>query len=90
MSGLILIIEDEEDLVSMLEYNLEKEGYQTRSAVSGEQGLLFAAQEPLPDLILLDLMLPDSSGIEVCRSLRMNEATRRIPILMVTAKVFGS
>ena len=86
MSGLILIIEDEEDLVSMLEYNLEKEGYQTRSAISGEQGLLLAAQEPLPDLILLDLMLPDSSGIEVCRSLRMNEATRRIPILMVTAK----
>ena len=86
MSGLILVIEDEQDLVSMLEYNLEKEGYQTRSALEGKQGLSLALQEPVPDLVLLDLMLPDISGVEVCRQLRMSERTRHIPILMVTAK----
>ena len=67
-------------------YNLEKEGYQTRSALEGKQGLNLALQEPVPDLVLLDLMLPDMSGVEVCRQLRMSERTRHIPILMVTAK----
>ena len=86
MSALVLIIEDEPDLVSMLEYNLKKEGYQTRSALTGEDGLELAWQEPVPDLILLDLMLPDISGTEVCRKLRAAEQTANAPILMVTAK----
>ncbi len=86
MSALVLIIEDEPDLVSMLEYNLKKEGYQTRSALTGEGGLELAWQEPVPDLILLDLMLPDISGTEVCRKLRGAPQTQGVPILMVTAK----
>tara|TARA_B100000405_G_C16645971_1_gene396694 strand:+ start:31 stop:738 length:708 start_codon:yes stop_codon:yes gene_type:complete len=86
MSALVLIIEDEPDLVSMLEYNLKKEGYQTRSALTGEDGLNLAGQEPTPDLILLDLMLPDISGTEVCRKLRNSALTEHVPILMVTAK----
>lgn len=86
MSGLILIVEDEQDLVSMLEYNLQKEGYQTRSALTGKAALELAKQEPIPNLVLLDLMLPDISGTEVCRTLRQDKATRKIPILMCTAK----
>lgn len=86
MAGLILIIEDEPDLVSMLEYNLQKEGYQTRSALTGLQGFELARQEPIPDLVLLDLMLPDISGTEVCRKLRQTATTQNVPILMVTAK----
>jgi two-component system phosphate regulon response regulator PhoB len=86
MSGLILIVEDEQDLVSMLEYNLQREGYQTRSALTGKAALELAKQEPIPNLVLLDLMLPDISGTEVCRTLRQDKATRKIPILMCTAK----
>ncbi len=86
MSALILIVEDEPDLVSILEYNLLKEGYQTRSALLGRAGLELATQEPRPDLVLLDLMLPDISGTEVCRQLRMQEATRDVPIIIITAR----
>ena len=86
MTGLILIIEDETDLLETLEYNLQKEGYQTRSATGGMEGLELAAQEPIPDLVILDLMLPDISGTEVCRHLREQEATRDLFILMLTAR----
>jgi two-component system phosphate regulon response regulator PhoB len=86
VSGLILIVEDEKDLVSTLEYNLQQEGFHTRSAMTGGAALELADQTPHPDLILLDLMLPDMSGIEVCRKLRQEETTRGIPILMLTAK----
>ena len=86
MAGLILIVEDEQDLVSMLEYNLQREGYQTRSALTGSSALELANQEPTPDLVLLDLMLPDISGTEVCRTLRHSDKTKSIPILMCTAK----
>jgi two-component system phosphate regulon response regulator PhoB len=86
MSGLILIVDDEQDLVSSLEYNLEREGYRTRSALTGQAALDQAHQEPLPDLVLLDLMLPDMSGTEVCRELRTHEHTRNIPVIMLTAK----
>jgi len=86
LAELILIVEDEKDLVKTLEYNLKREGYQTRSALTGTEGLEQGALEPLPDLILLDLMLPDLSGLEVCRRLRQQEATRGIPVLMLTAK----
>jgi two-component system phosphate regulon response regulator PhoB len=86
MQGLILVIEDEPDLAATLEYNLQKEGYQTRVAYSGQGGLDGATVEPLPDAIVLDLMLPDVSGTEVCRRLRENDRTRDIPIIMCTAK----
>lgn len=86
MSGVILVIEDEKDLVAALEYNLEREGYQTRSALTGRAGLELADQEPLPDAVVLDLMLPDISGIEVCRQLRASKKTQHIPVLMLTAK----
>ena len=86
MSGLILVIEDEEDLVATLEYNLEREGFMTRSALTGAAGFEAALQEPRPDLILLDLMLPDTTGTEICRSLRTDARTQGIPVIMVTAK----
>ena len=86
MSGLILIVDDENDLVTTLEYTLQKEGYQTRSALTGGEALESVLESPRPDLILLDLMLPDISGTEVCRRLRANEATNEIPVLMLTAK----
>jgi two-component system phosphate regulon response regulator PhoB len=81
----ILIIEDERALTEVLTYNLEREGYQTVVAHDGQEGLR-KAQMLLPDLILLDLMLPVVDGLEVCRALRANEATRNIPILILTAK----
>lgn len=86
MSGVILMIEDERDLIAALEYNLEREGYQTRSALTGRAGLELAEQEPVPDAVLLDLMLPDISGIEVCRQLRASKRTQQVPVLMLTAK----
>ena len=86
MPGLILIVDDERDLVSTLEYNFEREGYQTRSALNGAEALEQAKKTPLPDLVLLDLMLPDTSGTEVCRQLRGQAETKNIPVLMLTAK----
>ena len=86
MSALILVIEDEDDLRTTLEYNLEREGYQTRSAGLGREGLKLATMHPLPDLVLLDLMLPDVSGTEICRAIKSQEPTKRIPVIMVTAK----
>jgi two-component system phosphate regulon response regulator PhoB len=86
MGGLVLVIEDEVDLAATLEYNLRSEGYQARVAHNGKLGLESAQTDPLPDVIVLDLMLPDVSGTEVCRRLRENERTRDIPILMCTAK----
>ena len=86
MSGVILVIEDEKDLVAALEYNLEREGYQTRSSLTGRGGLELAEQEPVPDAVVLDLMLPDISGIEVCRQLRGNKRTQHVLVLMLTAK----
>ncbi|WP_085441785.1 response regulator [Magnetofaba australis] len=86
MSALILIVDDEIDLVDTLEYNLRAAQYQTRRAHNGRDALRLAAQTPLPDLILLDLMLPGISGLDVCRSLRDNERLRNIPVLMLTAR----
>jgi two-component system phosphate regulon response regulator PhoB len=86
MLGLILIIEDEADLAATLDYNLQREGYQTRVANTGVAGLEAAQIDPLPDAIVLDLMLPDVSGTELCRRLRESERTREIPIVMCTAK----
>jgi two-component system phosphate regulon response regulator PhoB len=86
MLGLCLIVEDEVDLATTLEYNLTREGYQVRVAHTGREGLDGALMEPTPDVIVLDLMLPDLSGTEVCRRLRENDRTREIPIVMCTAK----
>jgi two-component system phosphate regulon response regulator PhoB len=81
----ILIIEDERALTDVLSYNLVREGYDTVIAHDGQEGLR-KAQMLLPDLILLDLMLPTLDGLSVCRELRSGERTRNIPILMLTAK----
>jgi two-component system phosphate regulon response regulator PhoB len=86
MGGLVLIVDDERDLVTTLEYNLEREGYQTRSALSGRDAIDQAEQQPTPDIVLLDLMLPDMPGTEVCRQLRNRPDTRGIPVVMLTAK----
>ena len=83
---LILIVEDEPDLAGTLEYNLQNEGYQTLLASNGAAALEMAAKQPKPDLILLDLMLPDISGTEICRRLGADEATKGIPVIMCTAK----
>lgn len=86
MSGLVLVIEDEVDLATTIEYNLRSEGFQVRLAHSGRQGLASATAEPVPDVIVLDLMLPDLSGTEICRRLREQERTRDVPVVMCTAK----
>ena len=86
VSALILVVEDEADLATMLEYNLEREGYRTRLASTGSDGLRLARMAPLPDLILLDLMLPDVSGTEVCRQLKSSNDTKDVPVIMVTAR----
>jgi two-component system phosphate regulon response regulator PhoB len=81
----ILVIEDEHALVEVLCCNLEREGFEALVAHDGQEGLR-QAQLKLPDLIVLDLMLPGKPGLEVCRELRLAPRTREIPIIMVTAK----
>jgi len=81
----ILIIEDERGLTEVLEYNLKREGYETLVSHDGQEGLR-KAQTLLPDLILLDVMLPGLSGFDVCRELRGGERTREIPIIILSAK----
>ena len=85
MSPLILIVEDEPPLVEMLKYNFESAGFRTSVATDGQEAL-FQAEELTPDLILLDWMLPEYSGIEICRKLRDREATQSVPIIMLTAR----
>lgn len=81
----ILIIEDEPDIIELLEYNLTREGFETLSARDGETGLK-QAQQSSPALVLLDLMLPNMDGLEVCRRIKASPETANIPIIMVTAK----
>jgi two-component system, OmpR family, alkaline phosphatase synthesis response regulator PhoP len=81
----ILIIEDEEDIQELLQYNLSKEGFRTIGALSGEDGLKKIRKEQI-DLIVLDLMLPGMDGLDVCRHLKKDDKTQNIPIVMVTAK----
>ena len=81
----ILVIEDDPDILEILDYNLQQEGFEVFSAEDGERGLREAAIHK-PALILLDLMLPGIPGLEVCRRLRSKEATRNTPLIMVTAK----
>ena len=81
----ILVVEDEDALSTLLQYNLEKEGYAVRLSADGEDALV-QVDERLPDLIVLDWMLPKISGIEVCRRLRGRPETRNVPIVMLTAR----
>ena len=81
----ILIVDDEPDLVRLLEYNLKQAGFETETATTGE-GALATARARRPAAIVLDLMLPDLSGTEVCRQLRRDPALKATPIIMLTAK----
>ena len=85
----IVVVEDEEDIYEVVRYNLEKEGFHVHGAFSGE-----IAQQKItehqPDLVLLDLMLPGISGLDLCRKLKQQDETRQIPIIMVTAKTEDS
>jgi two-component system, OmpR family, phosphate regulon response regulator PhoB len=81
----ILIIDDERDIVDAIEYNLKKEGFTTHKSLDGMNGFRLA-KEIVPDLIILDLMLPGMSGIELCKAVKKNEKTSRVPIIMLTAK----
>ena len=81
----IAVIEDEVDILEVINYNLSKEGFDVCSALDGEEGLALIKKE-VPDLVLLDLMLPGLDGIEICRKLKTDYSTRSIPIIMVTAK----
>lgn len=84
----ILIVEDEPDIAESLKYNFEREGFKVLLAESGEKGLRLALDEQVsPSLIILDLMLPGMSGLELCRRLRREPETRKTPIIMLTAKV---
>jgi two-component system, OmpR family, phosphate regulon response regulator PhoB len=81
----ILVVEDEVPLLTLLRYNLEKQGFRVEEAADGQEALLRIA-EARPDLVLLDWMLPQLSGLEVCRQIRRRPATRDLPIIMVTAR----
>ncbi len=80
-----LIVDDERDLASLLEFNLRQAGFETTIAGTGEQALL-ALRKRVPDLVLLDLMLPDLSGNEVCRQIKADPRTRHVRVIMLTAK----
>lgn len=81
----ILVVDDEEDLVRLVSYNLERNGYNVIRGYTGKQGLELAQQHK-PDLMILDLMMPDMSGIKVCHRLREDEKTKNIPVIMLTAR----
>lgn len=81
----VLIIEDDKDIAELVEYNLKAENFQVETSHNGQAGLERALQS-LPDLIVLDLMLPDLGGLEICKQLKNNPKAKSIPILMLTAK----
>jgi phosphate regulon transcriptional regulator PhoB len=81
----VLIVEDDKDIVELVRYNLEKEGYQVAAAGDGLSALS-QLKKAAPDLVILDLMLPKLSGLEVCREVRRDTALNRLPILMLTAR----
>lgn len=85
MTPYILVVEDEDALSTLLQYNLDKEGYRVALAGDGEEALTLVGEQ-LPDLVVLDWMLPKVSGIEVCRRLRGRPETRNLPIIMLTAR----
>ncbi len=81
----VLVVDDERDILELVKYNLEKGGYQVTVVATGEDALA-AARTKLPDIVILDLMLPGVDGLEVCRRLKGDPKTRTIPIVMLTAK----
>ena len=83
--ALVLIVDDERDLLSLLDFNLRQAGLETATAATGEQALA-QVRRRVPDLVLLDLMLPDLSGTEVCRQLKGDPRTRQVPVIVLTAK----
>jgi len=83
---LVLVVDDEQDLLRILEYNLQRSGFSTRGALTGESALSLVRESPHPDLVILDLMLPDIPGEEVCRRIRADAQLKDVPILMLTAK----
>ena len=85
MSLKILIVEDDHNIVELLTYNLEQEGYDVRVALDGTDALRCVAAD-MPDLVILDLMLPEIDGLEVCRLLKRDQRTAAIPVIMLTAK----
>ena len=86
---LVLVVEDEAPLATMLRYNLEKQGFRVEEAVDGEEALT-RIEEVKPDLVLLDWMLPVMSGIEVCRQIRRRSATRDLPVHLLTHRKVSS
>jgi two-component system phosphate regulon response regulator PhoB len=85
MKETILIVEDEEEILELVAYNLAREGYSVRTVTTGEDALKEVRRQP-PDLMLLDLMLPGVDGLEVCRKVKADSATRDLPVIMLTAK----
>lgn len=85
MAAKVLVIEDEEPIAQLLAYNLEKEGFHVSVAGDGEDALV-ALEEDRPDIVLLDWMLPNVSGIEICRQMRARPNTRETPVIMLTAR----
>jgi len=85
MQNMVLVIEDEDAQAQILQYNLEAAGFSVKVAPNADEGLLLA-NEYAPDLIVLDWMLPDMSGIEVCRQIKSKSQTKRIPVIMLTAR----
>jgi two-component system phosphate regulon response regulator PhoB len=83
--GKILIVDDERDILEVLRYNLEQAGFEVQTALDGRTAIAALARQT-PDLVLLDIMLPDMTGLEVCRRIRAEGRTARLPILMLTAK----
>jgi two-component system, OmpR family, alkaline phosphatase synthesis response regulator PhoP len=81
----VLVVDDERDILELVKYNLDKEGYQVTVVATGEDALA-AARAKMPDIVILDLMLPGVDGLEVCRRLKGDPKTRAIPIVMLTAK----
>jgi phosphate regulon transcriptional regulator PhoB len=81
----IAIVEDEEELASLLDYNLKRSGYETQ-VLNGSSGTLRALEQTRPDLILLDVMLPEMDGFELCRQIRRSQSLARIPVLFLTAR----
>jgi DNA-binding response OmpR family regulator len=84
MSAKILVIDDERDFIELIQYHLQSAGFEVLAAETGKQGLDLVRRQ-LPDLVLLDMGLPDVDGLSLCEILRRNSATARIPIVLVTA-----
>ena len=81
----ILIVEDEEDILDLVAYHVEQAGFKSRKATAGDKALSMIEKE-VPDLVILDIMLPGLSGTEVCKTLKQREQTRNLPIIMLSAR----